>query len=142
MDIKWYLKEEEYDEYRKNQQKCKEEGDDCLEGEILGNVRVGNLCFDILNWQTHLWFDLYVGGVDTGYGYSVRKEFEIYPYDFADSASFKWDEDVSQVSMEEFEKELSEYIEAHIKTHEGYVTDIGAIPVSLIGKANEELKLW
>ena len=39
-------------------------------------------------------------------------------------------------------KKVKEYIEEHINTNEGYVTDIGAISVSLIDKANEELKEW
>lgn len=140
MEIKWFLKEEEYEKYRKHQHEYQDE--DCAEGEYIGSARLGNLCFDILNWGNHLWFDLYVGGVDTGYGYSDREGFKNYPYDFADSVSFRWDEDVSEVSIEEFEKDLSEYIEEHINSYEGYVTDIGAMPVDLIGKANENLQLW
>lgn len=79
--------------------------------------------------------DLYVGGVDTGYGYGVDN----YPYDYCDVASFTWNENVSN---DEFKKDLEEYIEEHINTHEGYITDIGGIPVSLIDKANKELKEW
>ena len=139
MDILWFLKENEYEKYRKHQHEYTD-GDDY--GDYIGSVRIGNLCFDIINWGNHLWFDLYVGGVDTGYGYSDRNGFENYPYDYADACSFSWYEDVYNVSLEEFEKDLSEYLEEHIEGLEGYVTDVGAIPVSLIDKANEELQLW
>lgn len=139
MEIRWYLLEGEYEKYRKQQHEF-EEGDGY--GEYIGSVRAGNICFDIINWGNHLWFDLYVGGVDTGYGYSDRNGFENYPYDYADECSFSWHEDVQNISLEQFEKDLGEYIKEHIETLEGYVTDIGAIPVSLIDKANEELQLW
>lgn len=139
MEIKWYLKEEEYEKYRKHQHEY-EDGDDY--GDYIGSARVGNLCFDIINWGNHLWFDLYVGGVDTGYGYSCREEYKDYPYDYADSCSFRWDDDVKNISLEEFQKELSEYIKEHIKTLEGYVTDVKAMAINLIDKANEELQLW
>ena len=39
-------------------------------------------------------------------------------------------------------KELEEYIEEHVNAMEGYVTNVKAIPISLIDKANEELKEW
>ena len=139
MDIKWHLKEEEYEKYRRNQHKYTDEDG---YGEYIGSARIGNLCFDIINWGNHLWFDLYVGGIDTGYGYSDRNGFNNYPYDYADTCSFSWHDDVSGFSLKEFEEDLSKYIEEHIERLEGYVTDVGAIPVSLIDKANEELQLW
>ena len=139
MKIKWYLKEEEYEKYRKHQHEY-EDGDGY--GDYIGSARVGNLCFDIINWGNHLWFDLYVGGVDTGYGYSCKEEYKDYPYDYADSCSFIWDDDVKDTSLEEFQKELTEYIKEHIEKLEGYVTDVKAMAVSLIDKANEELQLW
>lgn len=139
MKIKWYLKEDDYNKYKKHQH---EYGDYDSVGDYIGSVRVGSLCFDIINWGNHLWFDLYVGGVDTGYGYSDKKGYENYPYDYADSCSFRWDENVKEITLEEFQKELSEYIEEHIEKMEGYVTDVRAIAVSLINKANEDLQLW
>lgn len=43
----------------------------------LGCVRVGDLCFDLCVWYVNgdidFGFDLYVGGVDDGYGYSSRE---------------------------------------------------------------------
>ena len=44
--------------------------------------------------------------------------------------------------LENIEKELTEYIKEHIEKLEGYVTDVKAMAVSLIDKANEELQLW
>ena len=85
-----------------------------------------------------MWFDLYVGGVDTGYGYGADN----YPYDYCDVASFSWNDDLTDVTDDDFKRELEEYIEEHINTNEGYVTDVGAILVSLIDKANEDLKEW
>ena len=128
-----------YERYRKQQHEYK---DDDVYGEYIGSARIGNLCFDIINWGNHLWFDLYVGGVDTGYGYSQQDGYEDYPYDYADSGSFIWDDDVKNTSLEEFQKQLTEYIIEHIETLEGYVTDVKTMAISLIDKANEELQLW
>lgn len=110
MKFKWNL-QPEFQRYKENQHTYTTESES---GEYVGSVRVGNLCFDIINWGNHLWFDLYVGGVDTGYGYGA----------------------------DDFKMELEKYIEEHIYANEGYVTDVGAIPVSLIDKANEELREW
>lgn len=134
MKFKWNL-QPEFERYKTNQRNYKQEEGS---GEYVGSVRTGNLCFDIINWGNHLWFDLYVGGVDTGYGYGADN----YPYDYCDVASFSWNDDLTDVSDDNFKRELEEYIEEHINANEGYVTDIGATPVSLIDKANEDLKEW
>ena len=49
MKIKWYLKEEEYEKYRKHQHEY-EDGDDYDYGDYIGSARIGNLCFDIINY--------------------------------------------------------------------------------------------
>lgn len=116
MKLVWYLKKEEYEKFQKEQQNF--DGSDNGEREYIGSVRTGELCFDILSCGDKLFFDLYVGGVNTGYGYSYKSEYE------------------------DFIEDLTKYIEEHIRTHEGYVTDFKAIPVSLIEKADAELKLW
>lgn len=134
MNFKWNL-QPEFERYKKNQ---KTYHDNDGSGEYIGSVRVGNLCFDIIDWGNHLWFDLYVGGVDTGYGYGADN----YPYDYCDTASFAWNDDLTNTSDDEFKKELERYIEELINTYERYITDIGAIPVNLIEKANTELKEW
>jgi len=134
MKFKWNL-QPEFQRYKENQHTYTTESES---GEYVGSVRVGNLCFDIINWGNHLWFDLYVGGVDTGYGYGA----DDYPYDYCDVASFAWNDDLTDISDDDFKMELEKYIEEHIYANEGYVTDVGAIPVSLIDKANEELREW
>lgn len=141
MKIVWIMKKKDFENYRRHQHD--DYGDDgCCEGEYIGAVRVGNLCFDILNWGNHLWFDLYVGGVDTGYGYSERKKYKGYPYDFCDECSFKWEMELKDTSFQKFKEELSSFIEKHILNHKEYVTDRRAISVSLIDKANQPLTVW
>ena len=101
----------------------------------LGCARVGGLCFDFVTREftkgtLTLTYDLYVGGVDTGYGYGLDN----YPYDFADGGSFK---DVTDMSYKEFvlyaEKVMEEYITENENKY-GYA--------SLTAKANENLKKW
>lgn len=137
MKFKWNL-QPEFERYKRDQATFINNKNEEGNGEYVGCVRVGNLCFDIINWGDHLWFDLYVGGVNTGYGYGV----DDYPYDFCDVAGFKWDDCLINTSDDDFKRELEEYIEEHINAVEGYVTDFKAIPVSLTDKANEELKEW
>lgn len=135
MKFKWNL-QPEFERYKKEQKMYKE--DEEGNGEYVRSVRTGNLCFDMINWGNHLWFDLYVGGVDSGYGYGVND----YPYDYCNEASFRWNKDLTNVSDEEFEKESEEYIEEFINVKKEYTTDIKAIHVNLLDKANEELRVW
>ena len=72
----------------------KEEGKESS-GEYVGCVRTGNLCFDITDWGVHLWFDLYVGGVNTGYSYGAHG----YPYDYFPDG-FEFSDDMSKMSTE------------------------------------------
>lgn len=73
---------------------AKMENDMCTEDEYIGCVRVGELCFDILvqsvgydeDQKQVLIFDIYVGGVDTGYGESRIEPG--YPYDYAYGGDF------------------------------------------------------
>lgn len=139
MNLKWYLDEKDFEEYKMHQH---DDYGEYNEGDYIGSVRTGNICYDILSWEKSLWFDLYVGGVDTGYGYSDRDGFEDYPYDFCDVYSFEWDKDLKDTSIEDFEKEVSEYIKKYISENDKYVTDMRAIPVNILEKANEELCLW
>lgn len=100
-----------------------------------GCARVGDLCFDFVAREftegiLTLTYDLYVGGVDTGYGYGIDN----YPYDYADGNSFK---DITNMSYKEFvsyaEKVMTEYITNHENKYEY---------ASLTEKANEDLKIW
>lgn len=69
---------------------AKAENDQIEDGEYVGCVRVGELCFDLVVRSTHiegrlvLDYDLYIGGVDSGYGYTK----DGYPYDEGGGGSF------------------------------------------------------
>lgn len=140
MKFHWDLKDKAYEDYRKDQHEYTD--DDCGDGTYIGAVRIGDLCFDILDWGNHLWFDLYVGGVNTGYGSSIKQEYLDYPYDFADVCSFRWDKDVKEISIKKFREEVSEFIKFHLQRNRLY-TPVGYNePVDLLNKANEELKIW
>lgn len=109
--------------------------DHCCVYEYFGSVYCGELCFDLLLYNVedklYLGFDLYVGGDDTGYGYSCREALasgkyasekevpaeEQYPYDEADGGAFPGegsDQLCLGLTYEEFqtlaEKEFSDYI--------------------------------
>ena len=65
--------------------------------DYIGCVRVGDLCFDLLiSYDQHgkmfLAYDLYVGGVDTGYGCTASD----YPYDYAEGGNFEGTENIRQ----------------------------------------------
>lgn len=139
MKLVWNLKKEEYEKFQKEQQNF--DGSYNIDKEYIGSVRTGKLCFDIFSFGDRLFFELYVGDENTGYGYSRKPEYMNYPYDYCDISSFVWTESVVDVPYEDFIEDLTKYIEEHIRTHEGYVTDIGT-SVDLIEKADADLELW
>ncbi len=105
-------------------------GDD----EYVGAVRVGNLCFDLMvraneNDELYLSYDLYVGGVDSGYGYTVSD----YPYDYAEGGDFE--NTMISMTYEEFQKYAEGKFEEFIMTWPYEAA-------SLIEKANEPLNIW
>ena len=80
---------------------------DYREPEFFGCVRAGEICVDLSvafpENEAWLYFDVYVGGVDSGYGYSCREALatgkyankrdvpveEMYPYDEADGGAIE-----------------------------------------------------
>lgn len=136
MELKWRLNEDEFERYKVNQHNPEYQLEGSGDGNYIGCVRCGELCYDILEWGNHIWFDLYVGGVDTGYGYGKDN----YPYDYCDVASFSFWYDVSNYSVKEFKNVLSAYIREELKTVVGYY--VYGEEVNLIEKANKELKEW
>ncbi|MBQ1314477.1 MAG: hypothetical protein IIY48_07980 [Clostridia bacterium] len=116
-------------------------GHDVSSDDCIGQARTGDVCFDLVirdcretdepedDRKLFLGFDLYVGGCDTGYGYSAEDAMldgkykskhevppeELYPYD-------EWDgcggplEDYIGLSFEEFievaESEMSGYLDS------------------------------
>lgn len=103
------------------------------EDEYVGCVRVGNLCFDLMirdnDGKLYLSYDLYVGGVDSGYGYTTSD----YPYDYAEGGNFE--DTMISMSYEEFQKYAEEKFELFIKIWPYEAA-------SLIEKANEPLNIW
>ncbi|MCC8045819.1 MAG: hypothetical protein LIP12_10020 [Clostridiales bacterium] len=104
-----------------------------------GCIRAGELCFDVCirsDIENHsiLTFDMYVGGVDTGYGY---KEDGVhgFPYDHADIGDF--DENWINMDYSEFvssaEEVMTEFIER---------TDKWYKEASLAEKASAALHIW
>lgn len=101
--------------------------DDCI-----GSCRIGELCFDILIRDYNsgifcLTFDCYVGGIDSGYGYSH----DGYPYDYADGGSFFYNDPCTWMSFEEFKAIAERRFDKFIEENE-----------LLVAKANEPLHMW
>lgn len=68
--------------------------DDTEDRTYFGAIRVGDLCFDIIFGDGCIDGDLYIGGVDDGYGYSWKDKG--YPYTFGfTGADVKFDEFVT-----------------------------------------------
>lgn len=91
------------------------------EFDYIGCVRAGDLCFDLVEREfgsdgLYLTADLYVGGIDSGYGYGVNG----YPYDYFDEVTFSWEsEKIATLGMEEFKEfvgqKLTELVNEHDK---------------------------
>lgn len=119
--------------------------DELLREACIGNVRVGELCFDLLIQELEtddeevfnlcLTYDLYVGGEDTGYGYSNRYGHNNYPYDYAEGNAFNGT--CTDMTYEDFQKYAEEVFENYIKDEGQFY-----VSYSLIDKANTELNLW
>ena len=118
-------------------EKCKTEN----AGDFVGNVRTGNLCIDLIQdeYDGSIWADCYVGGVDSGYGYSNEDN---YPYDYCLEVGMSIARsEFKDYSYEQFlqmaEKELTE----SITKNPTYTAENGET-VNLMDKANEPLKKW
>lgn len=142
------LTEIDWAEYR-----VKYENGFILDGDYIGNCRIGDLCFDLITHLTDredellLTFDLYVGGVDTGYGYSAKElviagkyqtESDVpaakqYPYDYADGEAF--DDSCTYMMYEDF-KAMAEERFAKFIAQSKYSES------NLLMKAREPLHIW
>lgn len=101
---------------------------------FVGAVRIGDLCFDLVTrdfggGEITLSYDLYIGGVDDGYGCKNG-----YPYTFGDGGSFRGS--CSDMTYDEFteyaEGVLSDFIAGYAPTADYDVQT----------KANEPLNIW
>ncbi|MBC5688160.1 hypothetical protein H8S37_04330 [Mediterraneibacter sp. NSJ-55] len=104
--------------------------------DFITHIRVGVLCLDLINKNIddieYLCADLYVGGIDTGYGYA-NLEGESYPYDYCDEIGHCWKvDDIKNEDSDSVLKIVAEEIENQIvKNEQKYPY------CSLIGKAME-----
>ena len=106
--------------------------------DYIGCCRVGELCFDLVlrdlgGEELALTYDLYVGGVDDGYGYSRIEE--NYPYTEADGG-FLHDADISEFAYEQF-NDFAEGVFADYIEHSTYTDSMG-----LAAKARAPLHVW
>lgn len=122
-----------------------------MEGEYLGCCRVGDLCFDIRAWHGGEWagwgFELFCGGVDSGYGYSSREAMAtgnyeskwdvpdelLYPYDEVDYGEFP--NGFASYSLTEFQRKAEEIFEQ-------FIADCNYDTADLTAKANASLHVW
>lgn len=115
----------------------KYENETIWDGEYICCFRVGDLCFDIVytdpgDEKPFLRYDLYVGGEDTGYGYSRIEDG--YPYDYADGDGFG--DTCVWMTLDDFKAKAEEVLTAYINEND---TRFG---YSLVEKANEPLHVW
>lgn len=117
---------------------------DIDDDEYCGSIRVGDLCFDIILHTSIYWDsneldptdsyvcgDLYIGGVDSGYGYGNDN----YPYDYSsDGADMSVKEFLNLITYEEWKTKFEELaMETIERNNEHYGT---------VAKANEPLHVW
>lgn len=108
-------------------------GDQSLDGDVIGQARTGDICFDlVLRTDPHdrffLGLDLYVGGIDDGYGYSAEDALlngnyiyehevpaeELYPYTERDGCGgplCNYSKLTFEELVEKLEAEMNEYID-------------------------------
>ena len=132
----WEIKEEDYKDVE-NPMEAEEDFD------FIGLLRVGNICFDVMRYKTNIRFNMFVGGVESGYGTSDQKGYENYPYDYYDEGEFRID--AKDMSFNEFKDTVEKYIENElIKEDSNYLADgyKECTRVNLFDKANEEVKFW
>lgn len=124
-----------------------------MAGEYLGCCRVGDLCFDIRSWDGGDWtgwgFELFCGGVDSGYGYSAKEAMESggyvdkycvplelqYPYDEVEYGEFP--EGFCSYTMTQFQREAEKIFELFIEECAAEYDK-----ADLLRKADEALHLW
>lgn len=105
-------------------------------------VRVGDLCFDVVltecigdgNVSRSLFYYLYVGGIDSGYGYSSKEGMDGYPYDQADRGPLP--KEFLDLPYEEFKLAAENFFTKCIAESE-YNKQC-----DLLTKAAEPLKVW
>lgn len=110
------------------------ENEKMFDNDFIGCARIGDLCFDLVlreyNNEFVLDYDLYVGGVDDGYGYGK----ENYPYTEGGGGTFE--DSLISMSYDDFVKQAEETFTDYI-----YNSNYSA-EYNLVDKANEPLHTW
>ena len=105
-----------------------------FDNDFVGCVTVGDLCFDFVVREYDdrfvLDYDLYVGGIDDGYGYGKDN----YPYIEAEGGSFA--DTIISMNYDEFVKQAEELFTDYI--YNSYYS----AKYNLVDKANEPLHIW
>ena len=137
MKLNWTCNKEELKKYFKNRNNNKAEED----SDYIINIRAGVLCYDLIERYIdgifYLYAELYVGGIDSGYGY-VDRDTKRYPYDYCDSGCCYWkvddfkNKDINTI-LEIIESDITERIIQSDNIYNGK---------SLIEMANKELLVW
>lgn len=110
------------------------------DGAYIGCVRIGTLCFDLVlreyinrnnTKEYSLDYDLYIGGIDSGYGYASTTR---YPYSYDGGGSFE--SLMIDLTYEQFkdnvERALTDFIMNEGSEHN----------ISLVEEANKPIKIW
>lgn len=114
------------------------------EYDFLCNVRCGELCFDIVERETDpgvmkVFADLYVGGIDSGYGYSETG----YPYDYMDDIGYVWDASVFKgLDLNGLKAIVEQEITKCVLGAKTARTTRGLEAVDLLEKAEMPLHIW
>lgn len=114
------------------------------EYDFLCNVRCGELCFDIVERETDpgvmkVFADLYVGGIDTGYGYSK----DGYPYDFMEDVGYVWDVSAFKgLDLNGFKSIVEQEITKCVLDAKTASRTRGVEDVNLLEKAEMPLHIW
>lgn len=87
------------------------------DGEYIGSIRAGRLCFDCVlrcydNNNMSLDYDVYIGGVDSGYGYTI----ENYGYDYCDGGSLT--EGVKLSTYEQFKQYVEQKLNGFLQKND------------------------
>lgn len=110
------------------------ENEKMFDNDFVGCIRIGDLCFDLIireyNDEFVLDYDLYVGGIDDGYGYGK----ENYPYTEGGGGSFE--DSLISMRYNDFVKQAEEAFTDYI-----YNSNYSA-KYNLVDKANEPLHTW
>lgn len=113
---------------------AKMENDQVYDGDCVGCVAVGDLCFDLIVRENGnelvLDYDLYIGGIDDGYSYGKDN----YPYTEGGGGSFE--ETMISYTYGAFVK-LAEF-----KFQDFIMYSYMSNEYDLIEKANEPLHVW